>query len=109
MIGILYLLLALIKACSSFKSAAWRTKESAIQSTSREIAKTASSLSFVVSAGKEIFVFGRLTPLRERKGPPCITLVFTSDFPSVESTSNINFPSSRSTRSPFLTSLGKLL
>ena len=109
MIGILYLLLALIKACSSFKSAAWRTKESAIQSTSREIAKTASSLSLVVSAGKEMFVFGRLTPLRERKGPPCITLVFTSAFPSVESTSNINFPSSRSTRSPFLTSLGKLL
>ena len=46
------------------------TKERAIQSKLFLIANKASSMSFLVNAGNEMFVFGRLTPFLDSKGPP---------------------------------------
>ena len=46
----------------------------------------ASLISFLVSAGSDISVLGKLTPFLERNGPPCITVASTSVLPSVLST-----------------------
>ena len=107
MIGTLYSLLLRISFSSFFKSFAYLTKDRAIQSTPCSKAKRASFLSLLVNAGKDNFVFGRLTPFLELKIPPCITFAFTSSTPLVFNISNNNFPSSTKIRSPFFTSLGK--
>ena len=106
MIGISTVVCFLIKSLRSSISLAWRTKESAIQSTSCSIAKIASLISFSVSAGREILVLGRLTPFLDLSTPPCNTLATTVSFSLVESTSKISLPSSKSTRSPTFTSRG---
>ncbi|MDC0984444.1 hypothetical protein OAR06_00670, partial [Flavobacteriaceae bacterium] len=46
------------------------TNERAIQSTFCLAENTASLISLSVSAGCEIFVFGRLNPLFEKRAPP---------------------------------------
>ncbi|MNY67132.1 hypothetical protein D3C86_2046590 [compost metagenome] len=70
MIGILTSECFAINSCKSCKSRGVFTNESAIQSTFCSIAKIASAISFSVKAGKEIFVFGRLTPFLDFNSPP---------------------------------------
>ena len=100
----LYFLMSFLMAS---KSSLLRTKDSANQSTCCSIANIASFTSFSVKAGNDTSVFGRLTPLFDFNGPPWTTDAITSDLPSVDATSKINFPSSNKICSPTLTSFGK--
>ena len=59
----------------SATSAARRTNESATRSTCWLRPKARSSRSFVVRLGRELLIWGRLTPLRLRIGPPTTTSV----------------------------------
>ena len=83
------------------------TNDKAIQSKLFSIANNASSLSFFVRAGKEILVFGRLTPFFDFNPPPWTTLTSTKSFLFVFKILKINFPSSTKTFSPSETSFGK--
>ena len=108
MMGILWSAWASTNSLRSFKSWLWRTKDKAIQSTSKEMAKMASSLSFSVMAGSEMAVLGKFTPFLERNGPPWTTSVKTSSLPLVLRTLNMSFPSSSKMCSPCWTSCGNL-
>ena len=66
-------------------------------------------MSFLVRHGSEIAVFGRLTPFLECKNPPKTTFKTTVSLLFVETTSRLNFPSSKSTLSLGLTSFAKSL
>jgi len=66
-------------------------------------------VSFGVRQGREIIVFGRLTPFLECKTPPKTTFKTTVSLLFVETTSNLNLPSSKRTLSLGLTSFAKSL
>ena len=97
----------LIKSFKSFKSFAFLTNDKAIQSTCCEIAKIASSLSLLVRAGSEIYVFGKFTPLFDLITPSIKALACTIFFWLVLVISKINLPSSINIFSPTFTSLAK--
>ena len=98
-----------IRCLRSIISCAERTNDSPIQSTSCSMANARSFSSFSVKLGKDILVFGKLTPFFEDKTPPCFTLQTICFLRSVETTSSISFPSSSKINSPLLTSAGSLL
>ena len=83
------------------------TNERATQSKEFFTAKITSLMSFSVSAGCEILVYGRLTPFFDFNNPGCITLSTTVSFLSVERAFKIIFPSSIKTFSPALISFAK--
>src|SRR3990172_3544401 len=89
---------------SSFR----RTKDMAMKSTSSSSPRTASRLSFSVSAGIEILAPGRLIPLLDVRIPPLTTWVMISS-PSIFSTRSSTSPSSMRMRSPGETSRGSCL
>ena len=93
-----------INSLSSNTSFFERTNESAIQSKELFTAKTASLISFLVRAGCEILVLGRLTPFLDFNSPSCTTLSSTRSFLFVRITFEIIFPSSIKTFSPCFTS-----
>ena len=108
-IGILKSACCSINFFKSKMSLLFLTKERAIQSTFCLIANSASIISFVVRAGSDRAVLGRLTPFFDFRLPPCITFASTFDFLSVETISKINLPSSNNTLSPGFTSREKFL
>ena len=77
------LLLCSIKMPLNISISATRfTKLNATQSSSSLIMNAASSKSFSVNAGKDIFVSGKLIPFLEEIMPPSVTFTFTSPFDS---------------------------
>ena len=103
------LLLCLSKMALSISiSATLFTKLKATQSNSSLIIKAASSKSFSVSAGKEIFVSGKLIPFFEEMIPPKVTFTFTSPFFSILYTFTSILPSSIMIKLFTTTSLARL-
>ena len=94
---------ARIRRLMSSTSAPERTNESAIKSTSWSSPNARSSRSLSVSDGRADLSLGRLTPFRDRSGPPTMTSVWTST-PSTRVTTSSRWPSSRRIRLPSLTS-----
>ena len=103
------LLLFLFKISRSISiSATLFTKLKATQSNFSLMIKSASSKSFSVNAGNEIFVSGRLIPFLEEIIPPKVTFTFTSPFFSTLLTMTSIFPSSIIMVFPTTTSPAKL-
>ena len=92
---ILDLLLFLFKISLNISiSATLFTKLNATQSNFSLIINAASSKSFSVNAGKEIFVSGKFNPFLEEIIPPNVTVTFTSPLASTLFTFTSIFPSS---------------
>ena len=84
---------------TSSTSEGLRTKDRAMKSTPSCRAKRRSSVSFSLSAGTEMFIPGRDTPLLLETGPPSVTS-HTTSLPSTSLHTSAILPSSTSSRSP---------
>ena len=106
---ILALLLCSFKIALNISISATRfTKLNATQSSSSLIMNAASSKSFSVNAGKEIFVSGKLIPFFEDMMPPNVTFTFTSPLDSTLCTITSILPSSIMMVFPTTTSPARL-